>query len=379
MKKILMAEYLEYSSPFTVGSHHYAGEFALNGYEVLWLAPPYNFLYYFKDKELYEKRKTISGKKLFTEGKNIYTYAPLTSLLYMNHKPFDSKLAAKLSLKLTFPNLKSMLKGNGFQEVDILWLTNIKYFYLTKLVKFKKLVYRCSDDLSGFKYIPKTMLSLEETLIKNADKVFVTASDLIEKKSYLRKDLIYLPNGVNLDDFQKEIYEMPKEFLNNNRKRCIYVGAIDYWFDTELVKFCAEKLPNVDFYIIGPTKIDVSSLLGLKNIFLLGSKKYCELSNYLYYSNASIIPFKINKLTNSINPIKLYEYMSMGLNVVSTDLKEIKNLNSPALIAHDYEEFCKAIGEALENCDSKERNYEFARSNTWSCRFQNIIEELEII
>ena len=377
MKKILMAEYLEYSSPFTVGSHHYANEFALNGYEVLWLAPPYNFLYYFKDKELYEKRKAISGKKLFPLRKNIYTYAPHTSLLYINHKPFNSKLAAKLSLKFTYPSLKAMLRKNGFEEVDILWLTNVKYFYLTKLIKYKKLVYRCSDDLSGFKNIPESMLSLEETLIQNADKVFVTASDLIDKKSYLREDLIYLPNGVKLEDFEKEAYDMPTEFANNNRKRCIYVGAIDYWFDAELVILCAENHPNVDFYIIGPQKIDVTCLLGVKNIFLLGAKKYCELGNYLHYSDLGIIPFKINKLTNSINPIKLYEYMSMGLNVVSTDLNEIKNLNSPALIAQDNEEFLRAIGYALENCDSRDINYEFARRNTWCCRFQNIIKEVE--
>jgi len=378
MKKILMGEYLEYLSPFKVGSHHYAREFVQNGYKILWLSPPYNFMHYFKDRELYEKRRSVSGKKFFSPSENIYTYSPYTNLLYVRHKPFDSKQAAELSLKFTYPSLKSILKNNGFEEVDILWLTNVKYFYLTKLIKYKKLVYRCSDDLSGFKNIPASMLDLEEILIKSADKVFVTASDLIEKKCYLRDDLIYLPNGVKLSDFQKDIYDLPKEFTNNNRKKCIYVGAIDYWFDTDLIKSCAERMPDVDFYLIGPIKIDVRNILSINNVYLLGEKKYYELPNYLYYSNVGIIPFKINKLTNSINPIKLYEYMSMGLNVVSTDLKEINNLNSPAYIAHNNEEFYRAMSDALDKCDYRDKNCEFASKSTWTSRFETIIKELQL-
>jgi hypothetical protein len=64
MKKILMAEFLEYNSNFKVGNHHYAKQFALNEYEVLWLSPVYNHLYYFKDKNLYKQRRSLHNNSL---------------------------------------------------------------------------------------------------------------------------------------------------------------------------------------------------------------------------------------------------------------------------------------------------------------------------
>ena len=59
MKKIIMAEFNEFNSTFKLGDHHYAKQFAQNGYEVLWLSPVYNHLFYFKNKKLYKQRESL--------------------------------------------------------------------------------------------------------------------------------------------------------------------------------------------------------------------------------------------------------------------------------------------------------------------------------
>ncbi|MFX0548400.1 glycosyltransferase [Hathewaya histolytica] len=371
--KILMAEYLEYFSEFKVGNHHYAKMFAKRGDNVLWLSPIYNQLFKIKNTDLYYQRKKLHSNRFIELDKGIYGYAPYSFMLYGNMPFLDTKIANKLSYKMTIPNINKVLKYNSFDDVDILWLTNPKYYYLIENIKYKKLLYRCADDISDFRQTCKTYKYFEEKIIKKADYVFVTANNLIEKKNNIRKDLIYLPNGVELDNFIRERYLIPDEFKNCKKQKCIYVGAVDHWFDVDLVKYCAEKLPNIEFYIIGSIRCNISIIEQFSNVHILGKKDYNDIPAYLYHCDVGIIPFKLNNLTDSITPIKLYEYMSVGLNVVSTNFKEISYIKSPAYISKNYEEFLDNITIALHKRD-KDRNIEFAKCNTWEKRFDKIIK-----
>lgn len=372
-----MAEYHEYNGIFKLGEHHYAKQFAEDNFKVLWLSPMYNYLIYLKNKPVYNQRKSIHTSDFKEIEKNIYAYSPYSLSLYGKVPLLDTRLACKLSLKATVPSLKSVLKRNGFDKVDVLWLSNPKYFYLTELIDYNKLFYRCADDISGFDDICQSMIYFEERIIKQADKVFITAHNLMEKKKHLRDDFVYLPNGVELDNFIRDHYIEPAEFTGDKKKKCIYVGSFDTWFDIKLVKYCAEKLSDINFYLIGPDKIDMSILGECKNVFILGKRDYKDIPNYLYYSDAGIIPFIPNSLTDSVTPIKLYEYMSEGLNVVSTNFKEMQHIKSPAYVAKTYGEFSEYIMRAIESKEeSRNRNIEFAVKNTWNKRYQSIKELL---
>lgn len=373
MKKVLMAETLEYESEFKVGSHHYAKLFSENGYKVLWLSPMYNFLIKIKNKKVYEQRKKLNRAEFVEIDKNIYGYSPYSLMLYGNVPLCKSKLSNKLSMDCTLPNIKKVLNNNNFFNVDILWITNPKYYYLIEFVKYKKLIYRCPDDLSQFKDCPKSLLEFEKKVIQKADKVYVTSINLLNKKKSIRDDIEYLPNGVDLNNFIRDKYVIPREFKDVKNKKCIYVGAIDYWFDLKLVKYCAEKLKNIEFYLIGPVRIDMRILSNLSNVHILGKRDYKEIPNYLYYSDVGIIPFKINKLTDSVAPIKLYEYMSVGLNVVSTKFKEISHIDSPAHLTSNKDEFNKFIVNAIgSKKEFKEKNKDYAKRNTWERRFEKL-------
>jgi hypothetical protein len=371
--KVLMAEALNYDHTLHVGNHQYAELFSKNGYEVLWLNPIYSNLLYFNDKEDYLKRQKYHKEQLTDISKNLYQYSPKSLFQYGNYPIFKLKNFNKLSIDFAYPNIKKILKENNFLDVDILWLSSTKYYYLKDIVNYKKLFYRCSDDISGFKNTCKSMLNLEENLIKEADTVFITSKDLLSKKCKIRHDLVYLPNGVDLSNFIKDEYKLPDEYKRSNNRKCIFVGALHNWVDIDLIHYCCSKLNNIDFYMVGPINTNLSSLNECNNVHIIGKKNYNEIPDYLYYADVAIIPFKINNLTNSITPVKLYEYMSAGLNVVSTNFKEMQYINSPAYIAENYEEFCKYIIQSIETKEqSKRRNILFAKENTWKKRFELI-------
>src|SRR5690606_19701966 len=75
--------------------------------------------------------------------------------------------------------------------------------------------------------------------------------------------------------------------------------------------------------LIGEQKIDCTALHNQPNVVLLGRKPFAELPAYAAAFDVGLIPFAVNELTTAVNPIKLREYLSAGLPVVSTELPEL--------------------------------------------------------
>ncbi|AVQ44382.1 glycosyltransferase [Clostridium botulinum] len=374
MKKIIFADFMEYDDQSNkLGNYHYAKLFSQNGYEVLWMSCPWNILMYIKDKEVYLKRKALSKLTTHKLDKNIYGFAPHARRLYGNHLFCKNANIVLNFEKYITPNIKKSLSKIGFDKVDILWISNPKQYWISNVAEYKKMITRLPDDYSEIGGFPTSINIIEKKLLRKSNVVFGISKNLIDKKKNIREDIVYLPNGAELNNFIRDEYNQPKEFKNNN-KRCVYVGAIGHWFDVNLIKYCADKLKNIDFYIIGPVKKDLSILDNSKNIHILGKRNYKDIPDYLYYSDVGLIPFEVNELTDSVSPIKLYEYMSVGLNVVSTNFKEMKYVNSPAYIAKGYEQFCNYIEQAIKNKNT-ERNISFAKKNTWEKRY-NLINKI---
>ena len=66
---------------------------------------------------------------------------------------------------------------------------------------------------------------------------------------------------------------------------------------------------------------DISALAAEPNVHLLGVRSYREISpSVLRAADAGLIPYARNELTESIFPMKVYEYLAAGLPVLATPL-----------------------------------------------------------
>jgi glycosyltransferase involved in cell wall biosynthesis len=157
--------------------------------------------------------------------------------------------------------------------------------------------------------------------------------------------------------------------------RVIYVGATEYWFDAELVASCARTLPEASFAIVGPVTRVVEPLSALDNVFLLGPRPYGDIPAYLQHADVGIIPFRRDRMVDSIHPIKLYEYLASGLPVVATRWMEIEAMQAPIALA-EREGFVETIRLVIQSVSesgmSAERRREFARNNSWKQRYEQI-------
>ncbi len=273
-------------------------------------------------------------------------------------------------------------------EDPILYITWAANSFYTNKYKYSKLIYDYVDDLEMFPLIGKKIERCHNELLRKADLILVTATRLYDKVKSKRKDAILSPNAVDFDLFQVKNPKVPaslKKVVTQKKPIIGYSGSlITSCFDYEFLKYAAKNRPNYSFALGGPLDFDQSvkehNWNRYPNIFFLGTqKRYEDLAACFHFFDVCIIPFKLNKVTQSISPLKLFEYMAAGKPIVTTDMRECRKYQS-VLAAKTKEEFVKFLDRALKlknDSHYKELLLKEAKENTWEARANQIIQALE--
>lgn len=236
------------------------------------------------------------------------------------------------------------------------------------------IVYDCMDHHGGFSTNDKSMLLLEEQLLREAELVVTTSQHLYDWAAHYNPATVLIRNAVDSDYFSKPPDEVLPELESIHQPIIGYYGAISDWFDIQLVESLARSRPEWTFVLIGHTfGCDTSGIEELSNVLLLGEKPYHELPAYLHRFQVALIPFKKNELTLATNPVKLYEYLAAGKPVISTELPEVRTVAGNIVTIADTEvQFEEAIEAALLESENSaiEQRRQFAECNNWSQRYE---------
>jgi glycosyltransferase involved in cell wall biosynthesis len=361
-----------------------ADGFVAHAHEVLYLSGPmniYNIRYFLSDDpSTYDLKYALAIWRSggLREASNLLSYAPMTLIPIWRKWPFSTEWVARHTLDFTLPNVYRYLKHRQFYEPDVLLVSQPFFMPLLKRVYARSRVYRLTDDIDKFPNIPTSVKYMEREAVKQADAVVVTASPLIDKvKAYGAKRVIYIPNGVDVTHYQSQ-QPRPAEYKDLNGPIVVYMGAIDSWFDVDMLAHCACALPGSFFVLIGASRINLERLLKLPNVCYLGRKDYTALLGYLQHANVGIIPFRRTPLVESISPLKLYEYMACGLPVVATRWRELEQTGAPAYLISGRDDFLAGVQAALsENGTRREVYLDFAMKNSWVARGRQLQELFE--
>lgn len=246
-----------------------------------------------------------------------------------------------------------------------------------------RLIYDCLDDWEGFinSYNPASA-KWDEKLCDRADQIWVVSRHLQEKLARWEHKVKYVPNGVDYQYFSKarELREKKAMVISeDSRPNLIYVGAMQSWFDASLIGEVAKRLKNWTISLVGPNELsaDQKRYLDKTNIKFLGKRDYSELPGLLADADVAMIPFIINQLIMSTSPIKLYEYLTAGLPVVSTLIPEVLPYVNEGVVAcaDDAEGFAQAA-EALFAKPMPDLCQEIGKGSSWDGRFIPLINEL---
>jgi len=249
-------------------------------------------------------------------------------------------------------------------------------------------IYDCMDELSAFKFAPKSLGDWERRLFSQADVVFTGGYSLYKEKGKLHHNVHPFPSSIDYAHFV-QARTFTDELVDQGsipHPRFGFYGVIDERFHISLIKELAMLKPDWHFVLIGPVaKINPSHLPQSANLHYLGSKNYKELPLYLAGWDVAILPFEINDSTKFISPTKTPEYLAGGKPVISTSIADVIDpyaKNGLVHIADNPEEFIKAA-ESVFNMADKEKWLkavdDFLSNNSWDKTFDLMVKLIKEI
>jgi glycosyltransferase involved in cell wall biosynthesis len=281
------------------------------------------------------------------------------------------------TLRATFPPVAGVVRARGFGAPDVVWLSNSRFSFPAWMMAHARLcACRLSDDWEHFGRVPASLLALHDRMVDSVDVVFVTSRRLQAKLHARRPDAVYLPNAV-ADSFFEPTPAEPEVLARFPRPRVVFVGALDAWVDFDTIAAVAERARNASVLVFGPGEPKRREYAS--NVHFLGPFPYRGLPALLAHCDVGMVPFVKNELTRAVSPLKLFEYLSVGLATVATRLDEIEASASPAVLCDSRDEFADAVASRLDG-DPANRAHRvaFAREHTWPKRFTVVRKALGV-
>ena len=128
--------------------------------------------------------------------------------------------------------------------------------------------------------------------------------------------------------------------------------------------------PDYEFEIIGHSAPEDLELPA--NIELFGPKNHAEINEIASKWRVAIIPFKMGPLADGVDPIKIYEYMALGLPTVSFRMPQI-NSYPYTLTVDNVPDFCAALDEFSRHRPRKGKLNNWLETNKWSDRVDRFL------
>lgn len=216
--------------------------------------------------------------------------------------------------------------------------------------------------------------------VSSADLVLAASDKLYARAEAINPHTHLLPNGCDYNYFKRARSNqfIPPDLPELGRAVIGYMGAVASWCDLELLDKLAQAFPDCSLLIIGPL-YNVRNIPLRSNIHWLGYKAYEELIYYAGYFDVGIIPFKQSEMTAAVNPIKMWEYMAMGIPVVTTALAETQKYSEELYYSPGRQDFINNVRRALkqENWEKCEQRMTLARENSWMARAEQMLEAIQ--
>lgn len=341
--------------------------------------PRLSILSLFRDKK--RVKRLWSWCQIRKINRNLFLYTPVLCIPFWDRYNFINSI----NNIILFLNLKIVMKRAKFRP-SILYLCYYNHGNIIKKFQASLSVYNAHDvwevyhknsRLNALHYM------YEAETIKNVDVAIFTAKDNMKRKKYLNKNSYYVPHGSPLPDDmigQDEINsDRPLDFPTGGRVNLGYWGMIDCGsVDIDLLDWLSERHPEWSIVLIGPVyQPDQKQFKTLKmrpNVYFLGKKPLKDRYRYLWCFDVGLLCANMTEMELKGSQLKVWEYLSAGLPIVSIPVEEYKELKDYVYMAcnrQDWEE--KIVRAYAEDSNAKRLDrVAFAMANSWEERVQRI-------
>lgn len=266
---------------------------------------------------------------------------------------------------------------------DIVWICAPEILYRINIEKAKGkiIIYDCMDDMIESHAVPqykKELMAMEKEVIQMADIIFVSSDSLYNKmlaRGASKEQLATIYNATSLNSLRAKVGEADRE---RDFFTITYFGTISNWIDIEIIQKLLNDndLKNLRVKMIGPSEI---SLPIHERLVHIGPVRHEDLSSHVTDNDLFILPFILNPITISVDPVKLYEYIAFHGNIAARFYPEIERYSEFVNFYNNYEELKEIVTRLMRDNALKyspDKAEEFLASNTWENRVSKIIEQI---
>lgn len=197
----------------------------------------------------------------------------------------------------------------------------------------------------------------ERVIFEVSREIVVCSTGLQQTRQGLRP-LTLIPNAVDVDRYR--IATTPPADLPAE-STAVYVGTLhEDRLDVPLVAETAERARTGGgtVVLVGPDALSEASRTRLDEagVRRLGPRAFDEVPAYLQHASVLIVPHVVDRFTDSLDPIKLYEYRAVGRPVIATPVAGFRDLEG-ARVA-EPSRFAEAVATALAGDRAPSVHYE---------------------
>lgn len=214
------------------------------------------------------------------------------------------------------------------------------------------------------------LLEISRNVISSAEYL----KHKILKRSAVNREVVVVNNAIALPDEHliddSKMVRIKKE-LGNLSFILMYIGTISEWFDFDAILFSLENNPKTHVVLFGPTDITIPTH---ERVHYMGTIERKYIFTIMSFANVLIMPFKVNELIRSVNPVKIYEYIYAAKPVIVSKYEETEKFSKFVYTYITKEDFSTLISKLVigqKAClTDKEEMKAFALANTWNSRYK---------
>jgi hypothetical protein len=192
---------------------------------------------------------------------------------------------------------------------------------LCAAVQGRRVLYDVMDDVPLFSrgLSQRWMKRAHAALLAQAQAVWGSAEKLVQSMSGLTRSAPALVrNGTLLPELATGMDSGVGSAEHASGPIVLgYVGTLASWFDWQALGALAAELPHARIDLYGPQEGPLPAGLP-PQVRLHGAVPHAQVFRLMRQWHAGLIPFACNALTDSVDPVKYYEYRSCGLPVLTT-------------------------------------------------------------
>jgi GT2 family glycosyltransferase len=282
---------------------------------------------------------------------------------------YGSRLSRAVNAWLVRAQVRVVARTIGLRR-PVVMVTLPTAWDVARALPRRALVFNRSDKHSAFDEANAPVVRrLEGELLTHADRVFYVSSSLQAEDAPVVGDrAVFLDHGVDAEHFRRRgPEEEPADLRGIAHPRIGFFGGLDdYLVDVALLERVATELPHAQLVRIGDATCAMDSLVAHEDVHWLGFRSYEDIPKYGSGFDVALMPWLANEWIASCNPVKLKEYLALGLPVVTTAYPDAERYRHVVDVAADADEFVRLVGQALAvGAAGAERRRAAVAATTW--------------